>query len=141
MRNKELDLIMSSVCDVIGLEYDDVMGKSRKRELVRAREIFVFISYNLDVDLANGMFYIKRWSKSELTRFMERDSHSSTINLLKNIEREIQYSKTIKNTVKEVCEDLGRQDMLSVFNDIIGYDYSGDELQVDNFGITRRSNN
>lgn len=141
MRNKELDLIMSSVCDVIGLSYDDVMSKSRKRELVRAREIFVFISYNLDVDLANGMFYVKRWSKSELTRFMERDSHSSTINLLKNIEHEIQYSKTIKNTVKEVCEDLGRHDMLSVFNDIIGYDYSGDELQVDNFGITRRSNN
>lgn len=138
MRNKELDLIMSSVCDVIGLSYDDVMSKSRKRELVRAREIFVFISYNLDVDLANGMFYVKRWSKSELTRFMERDSHSSTINLLKNIEHEIQYSKTIKNTVKEVCEDLGRQDMLSVFNDIIGYDYSGDELQVDNFGITRK---
>ena len=91
-----IDAIIERVCTYYGVSRDDVMGKSRKAQFCRPRQIIQYIAYN-----HTGLSY------PEIAKIFDRD-HTSIMNSCDRIKKERSSNTSFDYEVKKLEEDLLR---------------------------------
>jgi chromosomal replication initiator protein len=89
--NLTIDEIQRIVCEYMNIDEDRVRGKTRKREVVRARQI--------------AMYFCKQFTQNSLKtiglHFGGRD-HSTVIHANNTVEDQMETDEQFRNTVKEI---------------------------------------
>jgi len=91
-----IDAIIERVCKYYGVSREDVMGKSRKAQFCRPRQIIQFIAYE-----HTGLSY------PEIAKIFDRD-HTSVMNSCDRIKKERASNSAFDYEVKKLEEDLLR---------------------------------
>lgn len=90
-----LDIIMDTVCDHMNVTPQDINGKSRKKDVVLARQMVMYIAQKRT-----------NMPASRLGRLIGGRDHSTVLHSLKKIEKELKTSKSLKNVISSVEKDL-----------------------------------
>ena len=86
-----IDTIISKVCEHYNIEESAIQTKSRKREIVQARQI--------------AMFLAKKYtdhSMSKIGQFIAKRDHATVIYACKAVEGLMQVDKNFKNEIEEI---------------------------------------
>ncbi len=94
-REISVEMISQTVCDYFGLQISDLLSKTRKREIVQARQIAMFFSKSL----TNS-------SLSAIGAKIGQKDHATVLHSCKAINNLIETDKEFKNQVREIEAQL-----------------------------------
>jgi len=94
-RDLSLDFIQKTVCDYFKLEPKEMQAKSRKRDIVQARQIAMYFSKHLTT-----------FSLSTIGAEIGGKDHATVLHSYKTVKDLIETDKTIKNYVEDIEKQL-----------------------------------
>jgi len=94
-RDMSLDFIQKTVCDYFKLDPKEIQAKSRKREIVQARQIAMYFSKHLTT-----------YSLSMIGAEIGGKDHATVLHSYKTVKDLIMTDKTIKNYVEDIEKQL-----------------------------------
>lgn len=94
-RELSVDFIQKTVCNYYGLEIDSLQSKTRKREIVQARQIAMYFSKNL----TNS-------SLSVIGSKIGKKDHATVLHACKTILNLIETDRDFKNQIREIEAQL-----------------------------------
>jgi chromosomal replication initiator protein len=94
---KELsvDYIQKTVCEYYGLDMDSLQSKTRKREIVQARQVAMYFSKNL----TNS-------SLSAIGSKIGKKDHATVLHACKTISNLIETDRDLKSQIREIESQL-----------------------------------
>nr|MBS0037304.1 chromosomal replication initiator protein DnaA [Saprospiraceae bacterium] len=94
-REVSVENIKKLVCESLGLDLESVQGKSRKREIVSARQIGMYLSKNFTSA-----------SYKEIGRCFGGRDHSTVIHSYKTIQDQIETNEVFSDKIKKLEKDI-----------------------------------
>ena len=94
-KEMSVDFIQKTVCEYYGLDVDSLQSKTRKREIVQARQIAMYLSKNL----TNS-------SLSAIGSKIGKKDHSTVLHACKTISNLIETDREFKNQLREIESQL-----------------------------------
>jgi chromosomal replication initiator protein len=94
-RELSVDFIQKTVCDYYGLEMESLQSKTRKREIVQARQIAMYFSKNL----TNS-------SLSAIGSKIGKKDHATVLHACRTISNLIETDRDLKNQIREIESQL-----------------------------------
>lgn len=94
-REMSVDFIQKTVCNYYGLELDSLQSKTRKREIVQARQIAMYFSKNL----TNS-------SLSVIGSKIGKKDHATVLHACKTISNLMETDREFKNQIREIETQL-----------------------------------
>jgi chromosomal replication initiator protein len=95
-REITIDEIQKIVCDFFALSPEQILSQSRKREIVQARQIAMYLSKNHT-----------RHSSAVIGSLIGGKDHTTVLHAYKTVKDLIETDKTIKNNILELEKKLG----------------------------------
>lgn len=86
-----IDHILKAVCNHFSLELSAIHTKSRKREVVQARQVAMYLAKN-HTD----------FSTSKIGKFIGNKDHATVLHACKTIKDQLEVNKGLKNEIKEI---------------------------------------
>lgn len=96
IKNINLDSILEKVCFIYDLTKDQILSKSRKKNIVFPRQIAMYIS-NL---------MIPQISLKEIAVYYKRKDHTTVIHARKLIENQLKKDNLLRVNIKEIMDSL-----------------------------------
>lgn len=100
VKRKDADLnlqtIRRTVCDFLNVDEASLESKSRKREIVDARQISMYLAKE----------YTSK-SLSTIGQFIGKKDHSTVLHAYKSVKNMIETNKKYRETIEEICNRLG----------------------------------
>ncbi|MDR0891527.1 MAG: chromosomal replication initiator protein DnaA [Mediterranea sp.] len=93
-----IDDILNAVCQHFSLEVSAVHTKSRKREVVQARQVAMYLAQK-----KTG------FSTSKIGKFIGNRDHATVIHACKTIKNQLEVDKAFKQEVQEIENSLGKK--------------------------------
>ena len=94
-REVSVDYIQKTVCDYFGLELESLQSKTRKREVVQARQIAMYFSKNLT-----------KFSLAAIGSKIGQKDHSTVLYAYKTITNLIETDREFKSQIREIEAQL-----------------------------------
>lgn len=95
-----IDDILNAVCKHFGLEFSAIHTKSRKREVVQARQIAMYLAKQ-HTDL----------STSKIGKFIGNKDHATVLHACKTVKGQCEVDKTFRSDIEEIEASLKKKDL------------------------------
>lgn len=112
-KNKNLEQLLTIICARYDVDINDVLSRSKKRNIVIARTAFMFIGR--EIDLINNVRY--KHSLDFVGSIVNRD-HSTVLSAIKRIKKDC-TSKNFKYDLEDLIKNLFGDAGIKRFNFII----------------------
>lgn len=99
---KELEALFSDVCSYFGYTTEQVLEKSRRRNLVTVRMIFCYMAYELWYSIDREGYEVRAWSLQDIGWFLDQD-HATVIHAIKKCKDFLSMGK-YKKEINEILE-------------------------------------
>jgi hypothetical protein len=97
VRRLGIERIFNIVCDYLGVDGEDVKGKTRKGNIAEARHVFCFLAYH---SIANHTL-------KEVGEFIDRD-HSTVLHSKNRIQDFLEFDKKTIKMIADLRNKLGK---------------------------------
>ena len=88
--------VLETVCSMLGLDIEQVKSASRKREFVRARQIYCLLAYNPELNTL----------KEVAEQISKKYDHATVLHSIKKIENECEVYKDVQQMVERIRSAL-----------------------------------
>jgi chromosomal replication initiation ATPase DnaA len=97
----KMEMMTRQICDYLNISIFDVKSKTRKRPVVNARMISMYLGYQKQVG-----------TKEDIGKFFGGRDHSTVIHAIETIENEIEMYSDFKKSINEIKKILsGEKDL------------------------------